>query len=62
MDQFSIPERMDPVARVENQRSSVSPDRRRREKPPSRPDPNANNEDAQLPAEEETQHDLDELA
>jgi hypothetical protein len=62
MDQFSIPERMDPVARVENQRPAVSPDRRRREKPPSRPDTSADDEDSQLPAEEDNRHDLDELA
>jgi len=63
MDQFSIPERMDPVSRVENQgRNTVSEDRRRRQTPnPSRP--RNDREDADLPPdEEESSHNLDELA
>ena len=58
MDQFSIPERMDPVARAENNaRNTVLPDRRRRQAPPRPPA-----EDDDLPQDEEKSQNLDELA
>jgi hypothetical protein len=52
---------MDPIAQAENRRSTVFPERRRREeKPPPRKNPG--NEDDDLSLEEETPHDVDELA
>ena len=63
MEEFSIPETMDPIARVENQgRNPVNSDRRRRQ-PPNPPQPSAHDNDLELPADEENKsHDLDELA
>ena len=65
MDEFSIPERLDPVARAENQKHSTLPsDRRSRRQSatPPRPQPQAQDESGELSEDEEDSRNLDELA
>lgn len=65
MDQFSIPERLDPVARAENHGHNTLPsDRRARRQPanPPRSQSQAQDENNELSEDEEKARNLDELA
>lgn len=65
MDQFSIPERLDPVARAENHGHNTLPsDRRNRRQSAdsSRSQSQAQDENSELPEDEEKPRNLDELA
>jgi hypothetical protein len=60
MDNFSIPERLEPVVPAENTRrqSFTSDQRRQKQKPPAKPA----QEDSDPPQDSEDPHNVDELA